>query len=232
MNVGAIHAYFRHRRNRRLSECVTELHKTLGRPVRALDVGGSPKFWNTVEATTRDRCEVDLLNLEFPTDTEGHDVANVNLMVGDARDLSRFADQSYDLVVSNSMIEHVGRWADIRQCCNELRRVGRSGWVQTPAFAFPVDPHCMLPFIHWFAPPIRRRMLQAFGWLPWQRHIEFHEYRYWADYANMMSFVELKHLFPRDTIIVERLLGLPKSYIVLWQAEDSVTGPLRQQAAI
>jgi hypothetical protein len=34
-----------------------------------------------------------------------------------------------DLIVRNSVIEHVGSWADIEAAAKEAQRVGRSGWV-------------------------------------------------------------------------------------------------------
>ena len=65
--------------------------------------------------------------------------------VGDARNLSEYADGSVDLVHSNSVIEHVGGWADMRAMADEMMRIGRSGWMQTPAWEFPVEPHFRAP---------------------------------------------------------------------------------------
>ncbi|RUV78647.1 class I SAM-dependent methyltransferase, partial [Mesorhizobium sp. M1A.F.Ca.IN.020.32.1.1] len=81
--------------------------------------------------------------------------------IGDARHLKNYADKSVDLVHSNSVIEHVGPWQDMSAMASELLRVGRSGWVQTPAWEFPIEPHFRLPLLHWFAPPVRRALLRA-----------------------------------------------------------------------
>ncbi len=67
-----------------------------------------------------------------------------------------FADGEFDLVYCSSVIEHVpperrGRLAA------EIRRVGRGFFVQTPAFAFPIEPHSLLPLAHWLPRPLARR---------------------------------------------------------------------------
>ncbi len=173
MYVDSVHQYFRRRRNKRLSVLVDGLHRNLNRPVKVLDVGGTAKFWENVDVNSRKICELTLMKQENPTTTiEYNDYCK--FIVGDARNLSRFAGNSSDLVVSNSLIEHVGRWGDMLQCSKELRRVASSGWVRTPASAFPVDPHTMLPFVHWLAQPIRRRHGRC---LLCRGHPDFH----WVD---------------------------------------------------
>jgi len=66
-----------------------------------------------------------------------------------------FADREFDLVYCSSVIEHVlpARRAAFAA---ELRRVGRSWFVQTPARSFPIEPHALLPFAHWLPVALRR----------------------------------------------------------------------------
>src|SRR3954466_7016711 len=66
-----------------------------------------------------------------------------------------FADDEFDLAYSSSVIEHLEP-ADRVAFADELRRVGRGWYVQTPAFSFPVEPHALLPFAHWLPPRLRR----------------------------------------------------------------------------
>ncbi|WP_025860918.1 class I SAM-dependent methyltransferase [Acetobacter papayae] len=84
------------------------------------------------------------------------------MMIGDARGLSRFSDQSFDMVVCNSVIEPVGNWLDMRITDNEAKRVGKRGWIQTPAFGFPVEQHFLLPIIHWLADPFLVSLIKLF----------------------------------------------------------------------
>jgi SAM-dependent methyltransferase len=66
-----------------------------------------------------------------------------------------YDDGAFDLVYASSVIEHVPR--ERRQAfADEVRRVGRGLYVQTPAYSFPVEPHSLLPFAHWLPPALRR----------------------------------------------------------------------------
>jgi Methyltransferase domain len=88
----------------------------------------------------------------------------VTAVRADGRELP-FADGAFDLGFSNAVIEHVaGGRAGQRQFLAELCRVARRVFVTTPNRWFPVDPHSLLPFVHWLPPGERReRLLRARG---------------------------------------------------------------------
>jgi SAM-dependent methyltransferase len=70
-----------------------------------------------------------------------------------------FDDEEFDIGYANSVIEHIppgGRPA----FAGELRRVARGWYVQTPALAFPIEPHALLPAAHWLPRGLRRRYWQ------------------------------------------------------------------------
>lgn len=201
---------FRTARGRVLGAQIARLSKALGRPVTILDVGGRPDYWANVGL--EHVAEIRLLNND---ESELSRPASNNLFVceiGDARCLSSYCDQSIDLVHSNSVIEHVGQWQDMCAMADEAMRVGVSGWIQTPAWEFPIEPHFRLPFLHWFAPPVQRRMLglsRAYGSLDTRGR------RHHVDRINLLSRAEVEALFPACDIYVERAL-LPKSYCARW----------------
>lgn len=66
-----------------------------------------------------------------------------------------FGDGEFDLVYCSSVIEHVRRERRDTLAA-EIKRVGKSFFVQTPAFGFPIEPHSLLPFAHWLPPALRR----------------------------------------------------------------------------
>ena len=55
----------------------------------------------------------------------------VSLIVGNACAME-LAENSYDFVHSNSVIEHVGRFADMTEFAKEVRRLTPAYYVQTP----------------------------------------------------------------------------------------------------
>ena len=64
---------------------------------------------------------------------------------GDACTLP-FPDRSFDLVYSNSLIEHLPTREHQHHFASAVSRVGRYHWVQTPATGFPVDLPYLVPF--------------------------------------------------------------------------------------
>lgn len=126
-----------------------------------------------------------------------------------------FADESFDVVFSNSVIEHVGTWE--RQCAfaAEARRVGRRLWIQTPAREFFIEPHLVAPFIHWLPAHWQRRLIRHAtlrGWL--ERPDAAWVDRFLAE-VRLLRLAEMRRLFPDCEILRERFLGLTKSYIAV-----------------
>jgi hypothetical protein len=201
---------FRAARGRILRSQIARLAEHFGRPIVILDVGGRADYWNNVGF--ENVAAIRLLNSD-PNELDRKSPSNLfTSEVGDACDLSNYADKSIDLVHSNSVIEHVGQWQSMCSMADEVQRVGLSGWVQTPAWEFPIEPHFRLPFLHWFAQPLRRAMLSA------SKHygtMDIKERRYHIDRINLLSYGEVKSLFPECQVFIERLI-LAKSYTARW----------------
>ncbi len=197
----------RRRRHRQLCRII----ESLPAPVRVLDVGGSPFFWETVEA--REHCQITMLN---QPDSRDHDVflrarfRNYRMVFGDAREMPEIPDKSYDLVICNSVIEHVGDWPAMTAAAREVVRVGRHGWVQVPAVEFPVEVHLVLPLLHWFNRSLQRRVVQTVF------RLSTAEARRKVDGINLLSRPEMRALFPDAQVRSERLLLLPKSHLATW----------------
>jgi SAM-dependent methyltransferase len=115
----------------------------------------------------------------------------------DAAEGLPFADGEFDLVYCSSVIEHVPP-ARRRAFADEVRRVGRGWFVQTPAFSFPLEPHSLLPAAHWLPVGLRRRYWRlgaAGGW----------------EEISLLRRGELEELF--GTAIAERFAGIAKSWV-------------------
>ena len=178
-------------------------------PVSVLDVGGTESFWKILGPTDYESLQVTILN----TYLEETSLKNFNSVEGDARDLSRYSSQQFDLVFSNSVIEHVGAIDDQQRMANEIIRVGKTHFVQTPNKYFPVEPHFLVPFFQFMPLGMQVYLLQHYN-LGWYNQI--------PDRDEALSHVlshrlltkgELRRLFPKSTIYSEKFFGLSKSFI-------------------
>ena len=159
-NPKSLGSRFRARRIRWLIDLIKSVYKKSGE-VRILDMGGRKTYWNAIpkEVLIDLRVTVSLLNL--PNDLQGEDDNIFTHIEGNACDLSEYPDDSFDLVHSNSVIEHVGNWANVRLYSKEANRLAPYHFIQTPYFWFPVEPHFIKLFHHWLPRPIRVRKWQT-----------------------------------------------------------------------
>lgn len=174
-----------------------------------LDVGGNPWFWTESGLAN----PITLLNLDFPPALAA-EYPQYRLVRGDGCRLAA-ADGEFDVVFSNSVIEHVGTWERQQAFAAEARRAGRKLWVQTPAREFFMEPHLIAPFVHWLPAGWRRRLIRNFtvwGWLtrPDPAAIE----GFLAE-VRLLNRSEMAALFPDCEILTERFLGLAKSHIAV-----------------
>jgi len=84
----------------------------------------------------------------------------VRCVQADGRELP-FADGEFDVGFSNAVVEHLGDRDSQEAFIRELCRVARSVFVATPNRWFPLDPHTLLPFVHWL--PHREGLLAKLG---------------------------------------------------------------------
>ena len=183
-----------------------------------LDVGGYPETWTARPQLTR---RVDCMNIhDVDWDASSAPDHRITTNIGDGCALEH-ADESYAIVFSNSVIEHVGDWQQQCAFAEEARRVGRNLWIQTPAFACPLEPHYLAPFVHWLPVAIRRRVLRwltPWGWMekPSQKKVDAT-----IAFTRLLTKKQMKQLFPDCIILTERLFWiLPKSYVAYRVASE------------
>jgi hypothetical protein len=183
---------------------------------RILDVGGTPFNWLLLDVRPR----ITIVNM--PRAREAFD-EHFTCVFADGRALP-FADHSFDIVFSNSVIEHVGDGESQRQFAEEITRVGRAYWVQTPNRMFPVEPHLLTPFLHFLPAAWQRRIARKFTvWALIERpspdRWEFYIEHYLRD-IRLLDAADLQRLFPGAEIVRERLGGLTKALIAVRRGRD------------
>lgn len=181
----------------------------LPRPFRLLDVGGTQEFWEKMEFT-EENVAVLLYNLMQVETTH----PGLKSMAGDARQMREFDDQEFDVVFSNSVIEHVGSFEQQLQMAHEVRRVGKRYCVQTPNRYFPLEPHVLLPFFQFFPFWLKVFILSHFR-TPWGWKLSGRaEAIAYVREIRLLNEQELRLLFPGAQIYREKMLGMTKSFLV------------------
>jgi hypothetical protein len=171
---------------------------------RILDVGGDAFNWSLVDVRPR----VTVLNMERPTEPlpDGMD-----FLIADGRALP-FADQSFDIVYSNSVIEHLGTRERQEEFAREIQRVGRTYYVQTPNRWFPFEPHLITPFVHYLPHRWQRAVYPYTVWglvfrpTPAEMDANYEQIR-------LLNRREFASLFPDASLQTERVATLAKSFV-------------------
>ena len=180
-----------------------------------LDIGGRRDYWKLLDAAYKDRIHITILNTEEDVGKESAEDIGIKMdtIVGDGTNMPEFADGSFDMAHSNSVIEHVGLYRDMVGLARETERVGRAYYLQTPNFWFPLEPHYGVPFFHWLPEPTRI-WCQANMNVGFAKKCDFDEALSRVDHTRIVSRRLLRHVLPDGVQESERFLGLTKSLIV------------------
>ena len=202
-----------------------QLLESVPRPIRLLDIGGTEQFWEAMEFARESNVEITLCNVTPPPSAPD---PRFRFVQADACDLGVFADQEYDVVFSNSVIEHVGDLSRCRAMAEEVQRVGKRYFVQTPNRNFPIDPHFPFPFFQFFPLTTRTYLLRTLP-LAWVGRIKDPDQaREAAQSVNLLTEHEVRSLFPGCELHHERLLGMTKSFMA-YSGWSNPTSPPKGQ---
>jgi hypothetical protein len=200
-----------HRLRARRFELFERLVADLPRPLEIIDLGGTNAYWEQRGWAGRDDVSITLVNL----DRQERRHANIHPTIGDATDLREHADGAFDIAFSNSVIEHLFTFESQARMAQEVRRVARAYWVQTPNFWFPIEPHFLVPAWHWLPEVARVEILRRRG-VGWAGRCEDPEVaRAIVREHRLMRRSELGRLFPGAELVGERFGGLVKSWTAL-----------------
>jgi len=179
------------------------------RETRVLDIGGGVQTWTT-ESGEVNQFPVTLLNIRSVSILPERFTA-----IEASATALPFADKSFDIAFSNSVIEHVGTWQDQQAFAIEARRVASKLWVQTPARSFPIEPHQFGLFVHFLPKRVQYKLARRFTIWGWLNKPTPAEVRELVDEVRLLTYREMKELFPDCHILKERCLLLTKSYIAV-----------------
>jgi hypothetical protein len=174
-----------------------------------VDLGGDPSTWQQSSIHPK---HVHVVNIEpFSADLPSW----METDLGDACALpEQIASRRYDLVFSNSVIEHVGGHERRTRFADTVHQLAPRHWVQTPYRYFPIEPHWIAPGMQFM--PIRVRAWMATWWpLAHVKSKSLREALGGVLWTELIDRTQMRYLFPDSTLVNERLLGLTKSLIAI-----------------
>jgi|CXWK01.1.fsa_nt_gi hypothetical protein len=155
----------------------------------------------------RSRLSITLVNLEREK------VKNplFKSIAGDATDPGLLADQTFDMVHSNSVIEHVGDEKAMRAYAENVRRLAPRYYVQTPNYWFPFEPHFRLPMFQYLPEFVRVGIIRRFAVGFFEKVPDASEAWDIIKHHQMISARQFARFFPDAAITFERFAGMNKS---------------------
>ncbi|WP_018899953.1 class I SAM-dependent methyltransferase [Rhizobium sp. 2MFCol3.1] len=175
--------------------------------MKILDLGGTREWWLRAPIQPP---HVTVVNLDID-EQQGR----ITAIRGDACKADQlFGDERFDLVFSNSLIEHVGGHHSFSQLAEVTRKMAPRYLVQTPYRYFPIEPHWLFPGMQFMPMALRVKTAE---WWPlghtwgWPQEQTFGE----VLSTQLLTATEMKRYFPDAKIHWERFMGLPKSMIAI-----------------
>lgn len=172
--------------------------------MRVLDLGGTANSWSLSPVQP---AELVILN----ANPEHKDDA----ILGDACDPpAELRGERFDLVFSNSVIEHVGGHDRRQAFADVVKAFAPHHWIQTPNRYFPVEPHWLFPGVQ-FLPTGWKALVACkwpYGWVsPADRNTAIRE----SLGIELLTATELHFYLSDSEILRERAAGFTKSLIAV-----------------
>jgi hypothetical protein len=172
-----------------------------------LDVGGVEAQWRLSPAKP---ARLVMLNL-FPQESEAE------VIVGDACDPPEaLLREHFDLVISNSVLEHVGGHWRRQRFAETVHAISDHHWVQTPYRYFPIEPHFVCPGVQYL--PKRVAVTYLSNWPIGNYRGKLRDPRRTLEYLQRIELLDLSSFrtyFPDSEIVRERIGPLIKSLIAV-----------------
>lgn len=199
---------------------------TLNDDIRILDLGSEDgtNIHSVLQGTGINPENIYVADIDSDLVDKAHERYGFQPVVIPESGLLPFPDQFFDIVYCSSVIEHVTIPKDEvwklysgsefkrrslqrqKEFSDEIRRVGKCYFVQTPYRYFPVESHTWLPFIAWL-PRILLIPILRFANRVWIKRTDPDWY--------LLNRREMAELFDDAEILDEKVLGLTKSIMAI-----------------
>jgi len=200
---GSLGNYFRNKRFKYFFDKINLLDK----PISILDLGGKINFWENRNLSGNPNYLITIVNLE----SEISEYPNIESKVGNILELKNFKKNSFDIVFSNSVIEHLHNFQNQKKIASEILRIGKKHIIQTPNKHFFVEPHYIFPFFQYLPKKIQYKILtktKLSRLKKWDKKFA----KQYVKEIRLLTLNELKEIFPGSKIHQEKFFGMSKSF--------------------
>lgn len=175
--------------------------------MKVLDLGGRPQFWRDSPIRPAHVTTVNLVDL--PADESW-----ITTLIADACAPDKWTHGTFDVVISNSLLEHLGGVARRAQFADVVHTASDRWWIQTPYRYFPIEPHWFFPGFQFL--PLPARIAITRRWPLGYRKATTREQAYdLVQEVELVTITEMRKLFPEGDIWKERMAGLVKSLVAV-----------------
>lgn len=176
--------------------------------MRVLDVGGDARSWMLSGVRP---AHLTILNVGSVPDAPEPWMTGIQ---GDACDPPEGL-VGFDLVFSNSVIEHVGGHLRREAYASLIKWAAPRYWVQTPYRYFPIEPHFLVPGLQYLPYALQARVISRW---PLGNYAGLTDRKQALDRAmaiELLSKTEFRSYFPDAEILTERFGPLVKSLMAV-----------------
>lgn len=211
----------RYTRAQRLKSFNEFLRGAAGERIRLIDLGGTIKFWEDWGLAKQPFLDVTLVNSHDLDKTHENDaitLPNIRRLRADVLTLTAEDLAKYDVIFSNSLIEHLPGPQAQQQLAQAIVGSGRPYFLQTPNKRSPLDPHFPRPYVPFFATyprPLQARLLSWFALGSGSAASSYEAALLRLQNYYPLTTRDIRLLFPQARVVVERPLGVPMSIIAM-----------------
>lgn len=215
--IKKIRHYTRQKRSRLFFQFMAEFND---KPIRIIDLGGTAAFWEDWGITSDHHVEITLINNHHIDTTQkgyDHSIPFIKEQIKDVNELETHDFYGYDLIFSNSMIEHLESNALQKRLCEVIEASGLPYFIQTPNKKSLVDPHFPHPLVPFFAAYPKRlqaTLLTIHHFNGGTRAVSHQEAWQRLKYYTPLSKTGFERLLPEGTLTAESFLGIAPSLVM------------------
>jgi hypothetical protein len=223
LSIAALRRHTRAKRHRLFRDYVDRLP----RPLRVIDLGGTAASWRD-RISSDEGLDITLVNNHhIDKSNEGYDnsIGFITELRADVGELTADDLAGFDLVYSNSFLEHLESRDRQRAVAATVEASGRPFFLQVPNKNCPIDPHYPGPalFAARYPKPVLAWLLTRSGLGSGTREPDIEAANRRLRYYTPIGYRDLARLFPGATITREWTFGFNPSLIATRPLETLAT---------